>query len=171
MRNRAWVASEPQVGQHRYLQEKGGGIQKPGTMKWAACTGPRRKGRRPWRRIVPTRGPDLPESSGKTWRSRVSCWKFYSRCAGDRAVLMPMNHRDGDSLPQRPIDSTLTVGILPSRRANCRSSKDDLLEVVFKTQQHLSKSPCISCSQCFLGERIHQTNLGFCWRIYKLPHW
>ena len=34
-----------------------------------------------------------------------------------------MSHRERDSLPQRPFDSTLTVGILPGRRANGRLSK------------------------------------------------
>ena len=35
--------------------------------------------------------------------------------------LLLMSHRERDSLPQRP--STLTVGIIPSQRANGRSSK------------------------------------------------
>ena len=40
--------------------------------------------------------------------------------------------------------------------------KDDLLEIVFNILQILSKSTGISCSQSFLGEMIHQLNLGFC---------
>jgi len=37
--------------------------------------------------------------------------------------LLLMSHRERDSLPQRPFDSSLTVGIIPSQRANGRSSK------------------------------------------------
>ena len=49
--------------------------------------------------------------------------------------------------------------------------KDDLLKMVFKILQNLSKSPGISSSQrcffCFFVvffflEMIHQPNLGFC---------
>ena len=40
--------------------------------------------------------------------------------------------------------------------------KDGLLEILFKILQNLSKSPDIPCSQRFLGERVHQPNLGFC---------
>ena len=75
------------MGLRRYLQVKGGGIQNPVTRRWTACTGPRREGRNTGNRIVPNRGPDLPESSGFTRRSLPSCWKSYSRCGGDRTVL------------------------------------------------------------------------------------
>ena len=34
-----------------------------------------------------------------------------------------MSHGEQDSLPQEPFDSTLTVGIIPSQRANGTSSK------------------------------------------------
>ena len=67
-----------------------------------------------------------------------------------------------DSLPQGPFDSTLSVGILPTREQMAGHPKDELLEIVFKILENLSKSPGLSSSQSFLGERIHQTNLGFC---------
>ena len=34
-----------------------------------------------------------------------------------------MSHRERDNLSQEPFDSTLTVGIIPSQRANGRLSK------------------------------------------------
>ena len=38
--------------------------------------------------------------------------------------------------------------------------KDDLLSIIFKILQNLSKSPSISSSLSFLAEMIHQPNLG-----------
>ena len=98
MRDWAWVGREPQVGLPRYLQVKGGGIQNPVTRRWAACTGPRREGRSIGKRRVPTWGPDLPESSGYTWKSLPSCWNSCSRCGGDRAVLTA-NDWQGEGQP------------------------------------------------------------------------
>ena len=62
MRDWEQLGSEPQVGLHRYLQMKGGGIQNPVARRWVACTGPRKEGRSTGKRIVPNRGPDLHES-------------------------------------------------------------------------------------------------------------
>ena len=61
-----WVESEPQVGLHRYLQVKWGGIQNPVTKRLhrAGCTEQRREGRSTEKRIVPNREPDIHESSG-----------------------------------------------------------------------------------------------------------
>ena len=78
---------------------------------------------------------------------------------GIELYSMPRSHEEMDSLPHRNFDSTLTVGILPSQRAG--HPKDDLIEIVYKTLQNLSKSLGISCSQSFVGERINQPNLGF----------
>ena len=52
------------MGLSRHLQVKGGGIQNPGTRRWAACSGPKREERSTGKRIVPNREPDLPVSSG-----------------------------------------------------------------------------------------------------------
>ena len=46
------------------------------------------EGRSTEKRMVPTRGPDPPGSSGKTcWRARSSCWNSCSGHGGDRAIL------------------------------------------------------------------------------------
>ena len=75
---------------------------------------------------------------------------------------LQMSHGERDSLPQEPLDSTLTVGIIPRQRANGRSSKRRPTLMVCKMQQNLSKSPGISSSPSFLAEMIHQLNLDFC---------
>ena len=42
---------------------------------------------------------------------------------GRQLYSLLMCHRERASIPQRPFDSTLTVSIIPSQRANGRSSK------------------------------------------------
>ena len=42
---------------------------------------------------------------------------------GIELYSLPMSYREMDSITQGPFDSTLTVGILPSQRANGSSSK------------------------------------------------
>ena len=42
---------------------------------------------------------------------------------GTELYSLLMTDREKDSLPQRPFDSSLTVGIIPSQGANGRSSK------------------------------------------------
>ena len=39
---------------------------------------------------------------------------------GRELYSLLMSHRERESLPQRPFDPTLTVGIIPSQRANGR---------------------------------------------------
>ena len=46
---------------------------------------------------------------------------------GRELYSLSMSQRERDSVPQRPLDSTLTVGIIPRQSPNGRSSKDDLL--------------------------------------------
>ena len=46
---------------------------------------------------------------------------------GRELYSLLMSQRERDSVPQRPFDFTLTVGIIPRQSPNGRSSKDDLL--------------------------------------------
>ena len=90
------------MGLHRYLQVKGGGIQNPVTRRWAACTGPRREGRNTGNRIVPNRGPDLPESSGYTQKS-LPAGSLTPDVEGIELYSLPSSHGEMDSLLQRPL--------------------------------------------------------------------
>ena len=123
MRDWAWVGREPQVGLHRYLQVKGVGIQNPVTRRWAACTGPRRERRNTGKRIVPTEGQTFLSLPVKLGGHFLPSGVPAPDVEGRELYSLLMSHRERDSFPQRPFDSTLTVGIIPSQRANGRSSK------------------------------------------------
>ena len=145
------------MGLSRHLQEKGGGIQNPGTRKWAACTGPRREERSTRKIIVPNRGPDLPESSSYTWRSHPSCWNSWPRKEGRQLYSLPMNHRERDSLPKDPFVSTLTVALSQAREQMAGHPKDDLLSVQFSSVSQSCTTLCTpqNCSIPGLSVQHH----------------
>ena len=110
------------MGLSRHLQVKGGGIQNPGTRRWAACSGPKREERSTGKRIVPNREPDLPVFLVKLGGHVLPAGRLTRDVEGIELYSLPSSHGETDSLPQGPFDPTLTVGILPSQRANGRSS-------------------------------------------------
>ena len=122
-RDRAWVERKPQVRLHGYLQEKGGGIHNPITRRWAAAQDPGRK------EEILGKEQCLPES-----QTYLSLPVKLGGCVLPDLISAPdvegielysllMSYGERDILPQEPFDSTLTVGIIPSQRANGRSSK------------------------------------------------
>ena len=123
VRDRAWVERKPQVRLHGYLQEKGGGIHNPITRRWAAAQDPGRK------EEILGKEQCLPES-----QTYLSLPVKLGGCVLPDLISAPdvegielysllMSYGERDILPQEPFDSTLTVGIIPSQRANGRSSK------------------------------------------------
>ena len=81
-----------------------------------------------------------------------------------------MSQRKRNYVPQRPIDSTLTVSS-QARDRMAGHPKDDLLKKKYlKYLKICLRVLAYLAPRVFFGEMIYQPNLGFCWGLYMLPH-
>ena len=122
VRDRAWVERKPQVRLHGYLQ-KGGGIHNPISRRWAAAQDPGGKEEALGKEQCLPEGQIYLSLPVKLGGCVLPALISAPDVQGIELYSLLMRHGERDSLPQEPFDSTLTVGIIPSQRANGRSSK------------------------------------------------